>query len=60
MMPGAASGHSRGRRGDWRRRSYFSRDEGQREYWQIMDGKAGTPVDVVVRRKHQTLTFHLI
>ena len=37
----------------------FREGEGQRILWQVVGGRAGTPVDITVLRKGQQLTFHL-
>jgi hypothetical protein len=38
----------------------WTREDNQRETWNRADGEAGTPVDVIIRRGRQTMTFHLI
>jgi len=38
----------------------FKQGEGQSVLWQVVGGKAGTPVDITVLRDGQELTFHLI
>lgn len=38
----------------------FQRGEGQRVLWRVVAGKAGTPVDVTVRRDGENITYHLI
>jgi S1-C subfamily serine protease len=38
----------------------FKIGEGQVETWNVIAGKAGTPVDIVVLRDGQELTFHII
>jgi hypothetical protein len=38
----------------------FQDSDGQTEFWHAVGGKAGTPVDVIVVRKGERLTFHLI
>ncbi len=38
----------------------WNREDNQRSNWNITDGKAGTPVDVTIRRHGQLMTFHLI
>ena len=37
----------------------FREGEGQRVLWQVVGGKAGTMVDIVVLRRGQELIFHL-
>ena len=37
----------------------FNRGDGQKEFWQVVGGKAGTPVDIKVLRNGEKLTFHL-
>ncbi|MBS1999614.1 MAG: hypothetical protein JSS86_24985 [Cyanobacteria bacterium SZAS LIN-2] len=38
----------------------FTRQDDQAAYWHTMCGKAGTPVDIVVKRGEELLTFHLV
>ena len=38
----------------------WNRGDDQRSNWNIADGKAGTPVDVIIKRHRQLITFHLI
>jgi len=38
----------------------FSQADSQGTYWRTMCGKAGTPVDIVVKRGEDLLTFHLV
>ena len=38
----------------------FSEADSQGTYWRTMCGKAGTPVDIVVKRGDDLLTFHLV
>lgn len=38
----------------------FKHGEAQRVLWQIVGGRAGTPVDVTVLRNGELITFHLI
>jgi len=38
----------------------FTESDSQGTYWRTMCGKAGTPVDIVVKRGDELLTFHLV
>ncbi len=38
----------------------FKPGEGQRVLWNIVGGKAGTPLDVTVLRQGQPITFHMV
>jgi hypothetical protein len=38
----------------------FKPGDGQRVLWQVVGGKAGTPIDITVLREGQLITFHLI
>ena len=38
----------------------FTDSDSQGTYWRTMCGKAGTPVDIVVKRGEELLTFHLV
>src|SRR5262249_55428695 len=38
----------------------FRRLDMQTEFWRIIDGRAGTPVDITVRRHGKEITFHVI
>lgn len=37
----------------------FTAEDDQRTYWHTVAGKAGTPVDIVISRKGEPITFHL-
>lgn len=37
----------------------FTADDDQRIYWHTVAGKAGTPVDIVISRHGEPITFHL-
>ncbi len=38
----------------------FTAQDDQRSYWRTVAGKAGTPVDIVVRRNGELINFHLV
>lgn len=38
----------------------WTRQDDQASYWKITDGKAGTPVELKILRKGETLTFNLV
>ncbi len=38
----------------------FTAQDDQRSYWRTVAGRAGTPVDIVVRRNGELLNFHLV
>jgi C-terminal processing protease CtpA/Prc len=37
----------------------FTADDDQKVYWRMIAGKAGTPVDIFIKRDGEPLTFHL-
>ncbi len=38
----------------------LERGDNQRTNWNVADGEAGTPVDVLIKRGRKLMTFHLI
>jgi C-terminal processing protease CtpA/Prc len=38
----------------------WTRSDDQRSNWNIADGEAGTPIDIVIKRHGELLTFHLV
>lgn len=58
--PAAAAGVKPGDRQISTNGHVWTSKDTRKSYWQISDGKAGTPVDLVLMRKSEMLQFHLM